>query len=264
MLGDLLIGTNEWVIALVLLVLLLLGAEVGYRSGRKVQPKANEAVITQVGTLCGAIIGLLALLLAFTFAMALSRNDIRRELVVDEANAIDAVYLKAELLPDPERSELKALLRRYVDDRLDFYDAGIDENKLEEVNQRTVQIQNSLWSLVPTILQKDDRTATAGLFVESLNSLIDLHTKRFTAMENHVPQGIIFLLFAVALMSALAVGYGSGIGKNRHQLPTTMLCIIVVLVVAVILDLDRPRRGFVRVPQDSMLRLRDELKRDAS
>jgi hypothetical protein len=242
----------------------LVGAEIGFRSGRKIQPKANEVVITQVATIWGAIIGLLALLLAFTFAMALSRNDLRRELVVDEANTIDAVYLKADLLPDPERSELKALLRQYVDDRLDFYDAGIDENKLEEVNQRTRQLQNRLWSTVPTVLQKDDRMATAGLFVESLSNLVDLHTKRFSAMENHVPQGIIFLLFAVALMSTLAVGYGSGIGQNRHRLPTTMLCIIVVLVIAVILDLDRSRNGIIRVPQDSMLRLRDQFSKDAS
>jgi MFS superfamily sulfate permease-like transporter len=261
---ELLLSVNEWVIALVLLVLLLLGAEVGFRRGCRVHPKSNEAVITQVATLCGAIIGLLALLLAFTFAMALSRNDVRRELVVEEANAIGAVYLRADLLPEPERSEIKGLLRQYVDDRLDFYSAGADENKLEEVNQRTLQLQNSLWALVPSVLQKDDRTSTSGLFVESLNDVINFHTKRFAAMENHVPQGIFFLLFAVALMSALAVGYGSGIGKNRHRLPTTMLCVIVVLVIAVIMDLDRPRRGLIRIPQDSMLRLRDEFSKDAS
>ena len=261
---ELLLGVNEWVIAVVLLVLLLLAAEVGFRLGCKRRLKLNEAIITQVATISGAIIGLLALLLAFTFAMSLSRNDLRKDLVVEESNAIGTLYLRAGLLPEPERSEIRKLLRQYVDDRLDFYWAGADENKLEQVNERTTQLQNRLWELVPSVLQKDDRTVTAALFVDSLNTVISFHSKRFEAMENRVPQGIFFLLFAVALMAALAVGYGSGIGKNRHRLPTIMLCVIVVLVIAVIMDLDRPRRGIIRVSQDSMVRLRDALSKDAS
>ena len=262
--GEFLLGVNEWVIAVVLLVLLLLAAEVGFRQSRKLLPNLNDAVITQVATISGAIIGLLALLLAFTFAMSLSRNDLRRELVMEESNAIGTLYLRAGLLPEPERSEIRGLLRQYVDDRLDFYRAGVDENKLEQVNERTTQLQNRLWELVPSVLQKDDRTVTAALFVDSLNTVISFHSKRFEAMENHVPQGIFFLLFAVALMAALAVGYGSGIGKIRHRLPTIMLCVIVVLVTAVIMDLDRPRSGFIKISQDSMVRLRDALSKDAS
>jgi hypothetical protein len=260
---ELLLGINEWVITLVLLVLLLLAAEVGFRQGRKLRSKLSEAVVTQVGTLSGAIIGLLALLLAFTFAMSLSRNDLRRDLVVEESNAIGTLYLRTGLLPEPERSEIRGLLRQYVDDRLDFYRAGVDENKLEQVNERTTQLQKRLWELVPSVLQKDDRTVTAALFVDSLNSVINFNTKRFEAMENHVPEGIFFLLFAVALMSALAVGYGSGIGKYRHRFPTIMLCVIVALVTAVIMDLDRPRSGFIMISQDSMVRLRDAINKDA-
>jgi hypothetical protein len=261
---EILLSINEWVIALVLLVLLLLAAEIGYRQACKLRPKLNEAVITQVGTINGAIIGLLALLLAFTFAMALSRNDLRRDLVVEEANAIGTLYLRAGLLPESERSEIRGLLREYVDDRLDFYRAGVDENKLEQVNERTRQLQNRIWEAVPRVVQKDDRTVTAALFVDSLNTAFNFNAKRFEAMENHVPQGIFLLLFAVALMSATAVGYGSGIGKNRHRLATVMLCLIVVLVTAVIMDLDRPRRGLIKISQESMVRLRDALSKDAS
>jgi hypothetical protein len=258
--GELLNGLNEWIVALILLVLLMVGAELGFRTGAKIQSRLSEAVITQVGTMCAAIIGLLALLLAFTFAMALSRNDLRRELVVDEADAIGALYLRADLLPEPERTQIKELAREYVQARLDFYNAEDDAAKLDQANKESVQLQNRLWAFVPLVVQKDDRTATAGLFIEALNKVIDFHTKRLSAMENKVPTGIFYLLFVVSLMATVAVGYGSGIGKNRHPLPTVMLCLIVVFVIAVIVDLDRPRRGFIRISQDSMERLQNAVR----
>ena len=185
--GELLYNTNEWLIAFVMLALLLLATEVGFRIGYRTRVGVDEGAKSQVGTISGAIIGLLALLLGFTFAMALSRFDLRKQLVLEESNAIGTTYLRSRLLPEPVRTEVNGLLRSYVDSRLDFYRAGQDDERLREALERTKRLQGQLWAQVAAAVEKDDRETTTGYFITSLNDVIDLHSSRLTAMENHVP-----------------------------------------------------------------------------
>ena len=253
---------SELLIAAVMLVLLIGAIEAGYRVGVRASASLNDQARSQVGTISAGILGLLALLLGFTFGMSLSRFELRKELATKESNAIATTYLRSRLLPEQERKEVVSLLRNYIDARLEFFRAGIDQGKLSEIRDRTQRLQGELWSLVPIAVQKDQREITTGLFIESLNEVFDLESQRLAATENHVPQGILLLLFIVAVIAVLGVGYGCGLAKMRHLFSTTMLAILLMLVTVAIMDLDRPGRGLIKVGQNSLIRLQESLQKD--
>jgi len=261
--GELLYGASLWLIITVMLAMLILVTEAGFRAASKARSKLDETAKSQVGIITGALLGLLALLLGFTFAMAQSRFDLRQSLVLEESNNIGTAYLRTRLLPEPNRIEAADLLRDYVAARMDFYRVGADHTRVDEAHNRTLQLQNQLWSNAVSAVAKDDREVTTGLFIESLNEVFDSQAKRFAAMENHVPETVLLLLFIVALVAALGVGYGCGLGAHRHLFSTTMMSLLIVLVIAVIIDLDRPRRGLIRISQNSMIRLQESVNRDA-
>jgi hypothetical protein len=258
-----LFGLNEWLIFVVVIALFLSASEIGFRLGWWGQSKSNEPTRSQVGMLQAASLGLLALLLGFTFSMALTRFDTRKQLVLDEANAIETTYLRAQLLPEPTRKEVSNLLRRYVDVRLEFYQAGINQRMLRKVDDETEKLHRALWLYAIAAGGQDPRAITTGLFIQSLNDVIDLHAKRVTALENHVPENIFVLLIIVATLSLGLVGYGAGIGRDRNLLPTVISVILIASVILLIMDLDRPRRGLIKVSQQSMVHLPDSLKRIA-
>ena len=138
--------SSQWRVIFIVTGLLLLLAEWGFRLGLRLHGTSDEARKGQIGTLQGAVLGLLALLLGFTFAMAVQRYDTRRDLVVQEANSIGTTFLRAAFLPEPRHTEVENLLRNYVDVRLEFYEAGNDATKIATTEQSSARIQQQLWS----------------------------------------------------------------------------------------------------------------------
>ena len=259
--GEMLYGLNEWLIFAIIIGLLLLASEIGFRLGRRGHSKSNEHTRSHVNTLQAASLVLLALLLGFTFSMAVTRFDTRKQLVLDEANAIGTTYLRAQLLPDPSRKEVSTLLRRYVDVRLEFYQVGINQSRLQKVDDDTERLHKALWAYAIVAGGQDPRAIPTGLFIQSLNDVIDLHAKRVTALENHVPESVFILLCIVAILSLGLIGYGAGMGMFRNLLPTMISIILFASVILLIMDLDRPRRGMIKVSQQRMADLQDSLKR---
>jgi hypothetical protein len=260
--GEVLYDINELVIALVVIILLLLAIELGFRAANRAPSKLTDAAKAPVLAISGAILGLLALLLGFTFSMALARFDQRKQVVLQESNAIGTAYLRARLLPEPDRAAVAGLLRAYVQNRLDFDNLRGEPAQFKAVIGRTEQLQRELWSQALSAVQKDDREVTTGLFIESLNEVIDLHAARLSAIDNHVPEPVLMLLLLVAIMSATGVGFACGLQNSRHFFTTTMMALLIALVIIIILDLDRPRRGLIRVGQPSMIRLHESIKND--
>ncbi len=240
----------------------LMATEAGFRVGRRAAAGVNEASRSEISTIQGAMLGLLALILGFTFAMAMSRFEARKQLVLEEANAIGTTFLRAQLLSEPQRQEVSQLLRQYVEVRLDFYHAGIDLKKLREARDRTEQLQQQLWSEAITLGGKEPRAIPIGLFIQSLNEVIDLHTKRVNALENHVPEIILVLLYFVAISVTGLIGYGCGLGGYRNFFVTLTAAVLIAAVILVIIDLDRPRRGLIKVSQQRLIELRDSLSKD--
>jgi hypothetical protein len=247
------------VIALASIAFFLAATETGFRLGFRAQASVTEGSRAELSTLQGAILGLLALLLGFTFSMAITRFEARKQLVLDEANAIGTTFLRAQLLPEPPRRELSSLLRQYVQVRIEFYQASTNPEKMRLAREKTDRLHRELWSRGAALGEKDPRAVTTGLFLQSLNEVIDLHAKRLTALENHVPEIIIWLLYFVAIMGMGLIGYGCGIGGRRNFFSTMVAWILIGSVILVIIDLDRPSRGLIRVSQDRMLELRDSL-----
>jgi CDP-diglyceride synthetase len=258
---ELLFGLDGLIIAIVLFLMLIIATAVGYLVGSRQASDTNDVNRSQFSTIQGAVLGLLALLLGFTFAMTLSRFDTRKNLVLEEANAIGTTYLRAQLLPEPYNTEVSALLHQYVDVRLEFYNAGIDEKRLRAANEQTDLLHRQLWSRVKKAAKVDSHSITTGLFIQSLNEVIDLHEKRITAMRNHVPDSVILLLFIVAILTLGLTGYGSGLTGKRHFFVTTTVAILIVAVIYLIIDLDRPRRGLIKVSQQSMIDLRESIQK---
>jgi hypothetical protein len=259
---EILFNIDSGVIALGLLLAMIAALEIGRRLGLKARPNLDDAARAQASSLQGAIVGMLALLLAFTLSMAISRYETRRQLVLVEANAIGTTYLRAKLLPEPYATEAANLLRQYVANRIGFFSAGIDRARLEADNAEAAQLQAQLWAIARAASAQDNRAIPTGLFVESLNETIDLQSTRLAAFQNRVPETVIWLLAGVAVATAGVVGYNNGLGNRRHAFGAITLIVLITIIIWVIIDIDRPRRGLIQVSQQSMISLQDFITRD--
>jgi hypothetical protein len=258
--GDFLYRQNEFLVVLIAFALLLAATEIGFRRGQALAPGLSNESKSQLSTLQAALIGLLALLLAFSFAMAESRFDTRQRLVIEEANAIGTASLRSRLLPEPYHNQIMQTLRDYVDTRLAYHESSSFDPVINQVLVRTQTEQKELWSEAVAAVKTNPGSPLYALFISSLNDAIDLQAKRVAARENHVPQIVFGLLFLVAATSMLLVGLGCGVGNRRHLPFTISVGILISLVILVIMDLDRPRRGIIEVNQASMIALRESLK----
>jgi hypothetical protein len=255
--SELLYRQNEFLIAAALFALLLLVAEVGFRRGRAILTPLEEHAKNPLSTLQGALAGLLSLLLAFSFAMANTRFDERKKLLVEEANAIGTAELRARLLAEPFRTVLSDLFLQYVDTRLRTYDAEPDSPGWREAEAGTERLQQQLWRLAMQSGAKDPNVVPSGLFLTALNEVIDVRDKRDAARANHVPQPTLVLLFVVACFTMGLIGQGCGGGGYRHFSALLVVAAAISLTILVIVDLDRPVSGLIQVRQQNMLDLRD-------
>lgn len=202
-----------------------------------------------LGSLVGAMLGLLAFMLAFTFGLAANRFDARRQLVLEEANAIGTTYLRAGLLPQPQQSEVRRLLREYVEVRLDG-PAG----DLPKVLRRSEVLHDALWKQTQSLVAADMDSELRSLFVASLNETIDLHQSRVTVgMQYRVPGVVWMAMYLLATLAMLAVGYQTGMSGVRRLRGAPVVAAAFALVITLIADIDRPVEGFVRVSQQPIV-----------
>jgi hypothetical protein len=246
-----------WGLYVATVLVVLFSVEGGFRLGRYRRQRAEHEPESTVGAMVGATLGLLAFMLAFTFGMAASRFDTRRGLVLDEANAIGRTYLRAELLPEPHRTAIRNLLREYVDVRLE----GVQQpGKLEQAVYRSEEVQGLLWSQAVALGKKNPGSLGAGLFIGSLNEVIDLHAKRVTAgLRSRIPGAIWAALYFVVILAMAVMGYHTGLIGTRSSLATLALVLTFSAVMLLIADLDRPKEGLLKVSQQAMVDLRNTL-----
>lgn len=253
-------GISEYVLFVSAVISFLIALEAGFRIGYRRSGESHESENSHVSSLQSAALGLLALLLGFTFFMAVSRFDTRKTLILDEANAIGTTSLRAQLLSPSHRVETNGLLRQYVEARLAFHDASNDPRRVEAATAEASLIEEKLWAMAVIAAAQDARSVPTGLFIQSVNEVIDIREKRQAAQDNHVPEAVIFLLFAVSVAAMGLLGYGGGLCRLRHFSANALLALLVAVVLTTILDIDRPRRGVIQVSQDSLLRLKATLE----
>ena len=255
---DLFYGMPEWLVALLFFGLMVAECEIGYRMS--LRSRAAEKTQALVPTITGSILALLGLLLGFTMSMSVSRYDARRRLVLEEANAIRTAYLRILALPPPESVELQELLRQYAGNRLRVSQAALDIPNLQLGKEEGARIQNELWSRAAALARRNPQSVPAGLLMESLNSVFDLENSRWIGFVSHLPIGVIYVNMLMGLVAALMVGYEFGVTGHRHPLSEALLIVSITMVMAVIVELDRPHSGVIRVSQQPLVDLQRRLR----
>lgn len=204
-----------------------------------------------------SILALMAFLLAIAMGMASDRFDTRRGLVLEEANSIGTTYLRAGYLPEPASGEIRDLLREYVPQR-------IVANNMAEVRPkmaRSVELQDRLWSITEELARTTPDSYMLALFIESLNETIDLHETRVTAgIYARVPETILLLLFFGSIMTLGMMGYSAGLTRRRSSITAITLIIALGAVITLVIDIDRPRGGFLEVNQQPLIDLQEQVR----
>ena len=244
-----------WAILLLTVAVALLGVEAGYRFAHSRRQRSLPDKESNLGSMVGGTLGLLAFMLAFTFGLAGSRFEDRREVVLSEANAIGTTYLRAAMLPEPMGTDARNLLREYVDVRLE----GVQQNKVDEAIAKSEQLHERLWSTAVAAVQKE-RSPTVNLFVTSLNEVIDLHATRLMRLRSRVPAVIWIVLYLLLLLTMVMIGYQQGVSGSKRSLAVIALILGFSTVLYLITDLDRPGKGMLQVSQQAMIDLRRSMK----
>ncbi len=249
-----------WAMFVLTITLVMLAVEAGYIFGKT--HKGRHVDTNPVSTMVGAALGLLAFILAFTFGMAGSRFEVRKELVIQDANAIRTAYLRTSMIDEPQKSEMRNLLGEYVDVRLE---ASLHPEKRSiESLVRTQQIQDQLWEIAQKLAKKEPGSNPITLLVQSVNDVIDKHNERISiAFTNRIPPTIWLVLYTMLFFSMAALGYYSGITVSRSRLVAVVLAVAFSSIMLLIDDLDRPQQGFLKISQQAMIGVRNKIDNDA-
>jgi hypothetical protein len=192
-----------------------------------------------------ALFALLGLLVAFTISGGETRLNVRRELIIQEANAIDVAYLRLDLLPEASQAALRSEFRQYVDARITYYRTLLNFSEARAERGRVTNLQERIWKdAVAAANQAPDVRATL-LIVPAINAMVDVTTAREAAMRTHVP----FALFALMVLLAFACAFFAGLGMAKGRRPSRIHVLTFAGTLAVtayvILNLEFPRAGFI-------------------
>ncbi|TCV95877.1 hypothetical protein EC912_102222 [Luteibacter rhizovicinus] len=238
-----------WLFGLVVLAALVAARELGLLARSRLRG-ADATEPASDGFTLTTVLGLLALLVSFTFSMSLNRYDARRELVVAEGNAIGTTWLRTQLLDADTREALNPLLRTYADERVVYGSAPTDEAEAASY-ARTSALQTRIWSTMTGGLEPVRGTALAASVISTVNETFDLAASRKAARAAHVPRRVLVLV--LLLLYAVVVATLVGWEKGRMRWSTTMLFVLLTLAGMLIIDLDQPTRGAVRVSQQAVI-----------
>lgn len=226
---------------------MLIFLEVGRGIGIRRIKKDPEGSRKGLGAVEGAVFALLGLLIAFTFSGAASRLDTRRQLSAEEANAIGTAYLRLDLLKGQAREGLRKDFKRYMETRLELYRKLPDEEAAKQELAKALAIQSTIWKRAVLACQEEGSQPATMLLVPALNQWIDITTTRIMASRMHPPQIIFAMLSLLALVSAVVAGYGMAGGKTRSWIHIIGYAAITAITMYVILDLEYPRLGLLRI-----------------
>ncbi len=247
-------------VGLFLAMLLLL--ESGRRIGVRRLSQDPEGARQGLGVVEAAVFSLLGLLIAFTFSGAATRFDARRQLAVEEANDIGTALLRLDLLPPGSAVNLREQFRRYLDSRIESYREISDRPAAEAELARSVKLQGEIWSAAVTASRDSGSQPSQMLLLPALNQMIDITTTRAEATRLHPPPIIFVMVSVLSLAASLLAGYGMAGGKSRSWLHMLSFATVVAITVYVIMDIEYPRLGLIRLDDADrvLLQLRESMQ----
>ena len=226
---------------------MLLLLEAGRRIGIRRRSKDAEGALEGLSAVEGSVFALLGLLIAFTFSGAASRFDTRRQLIVEETNDIGTAYLRLDLLPAEAQPPLKESFRQYLDARLEAYRKLPDIAAAKEGLARATKLQGQIWEQAVAACREANYQPATMLLLPAMNSMIDITTTRTMAAQMHPPAIIFVMLCGMALAASLLAGYGMAGAKSPSGLHKLVFAATLAMAVYVIVDLEYPRLGLIRV-----------------
>jgi|GEM_PF-562789 hypothetical protein len=250
--------SDPLLVCLVLLGLLLAAKEIGFRLARRTGrlPGLDDKDIPLI---LGAVLTLLSLMLAFTYSVSNAHFERRRQLVIDEAGTISTVYRRAQVMPQPVGGEIQELCRQYGALRLELASVDHDNSKkIKEFDVRSRQLLDMMWSQAAS-LAKESPTATVSLLLQALNELSQIHGRRLAAYRSRVHLSIYIVLFTLSAVAVGLAGLHFGAHPQRRDVLTLVFTILVAMTMWLILDLDSPMYGTIRVGQHSFTDLQQEI-----
>jgi hypothetical protein len=233
-----------WAVMILTILLIVASTDVGRRLGQSRKRSLDTGESAPVGAILPAMLALVAFMLALTFSMALNRFDTRMELLLEEVNDIGTTFLRAGMLPEPQRTETRQLLRDYVDVRVDVIRQPTPQT-IEQFFAGSANLLEELWSHATAAMNADRYSQANALFVTSLNNVIDIHTERVIVGLNQIPTVIWVGLYGITMLSFFALGYQSGLSGQIPIGLSLASAITFSVVILLIQDLDRNQEGWL-------------------
>ena len=255
----------SWLFALALAGGMLIASRIGYAAGLRLHSRSSDGGRGHFSGVQSALLGLLALLLAFTLHMTDERFEARRQLMLDDAVDLGALDLSAGFLAESRGVEFHQLLREYVEQhaKADFlkYQRGSDEFRAEVA--RAEDLHRRMAAIVRAEEQSEHPAPVIDLMVEQLGDALAVHRRWITAMETRVPPAIFALLACAAFAAAGIVGFSGGLAEHSAIVQSVLLAVFVSGIFFVIHDLDTPDAGLAQSEREPLIHLSELLTRGA-
>lgn len=240
-------------IVLSLFFSMLLAIWIGYKIGNKKTKTESDS-----SGILSSLLGLLALLLAFSFGMSGSRYELRKGNLIEEANCIGTAILRADIYPDSLKREYKNDFKSYLNSRIIYFKSNRDAAKINSSLKQSAEISNRLWARASFFAKDKDYFIQSNMMLPALNSMFDIASKTNTEYNAKVPESIIYLLLIFSIIISFYLGYNSGLQNKIDAFYLFGFCLLTCFVIFITLDLDRPRRGFINLENE--ISLLEELK----
>jgi hypothetical protein len=237
---------------LTMFAMLLTALEVGYRIGFKQRKKWLDAE-TGGGTVAlSTMFALLGLILAFTYASGVSRFEDRKQAVIEESNALGTAFLRAGFIAEPGGKALQETILAYAKTRAISREHSLSHVEIKEILNNTIQAQEKLWPTLEKALMQGKLGAIEVSMVTAMNDVLNMHTIRMAALFDKLPKAVIWMLIFISAATIAVTGFNAGLSGKISRWRTATLALVMVGVMLMILDYDRPRDGFIRVSQYSL------------
>jgi len=238
-----LFGLDLYVIVLGILVFLVSCAFVGMVIGFNFRgkPWAKEEGTDFIPT---TILGLLALVLGFTYSMSVSRFEVRRDLSIQESTAISTAFISVDLIPETYQAPLKSLVRKYLDHRIEFYDIKTDLKRAKEFLDEERALKKDMWSVI-TEMNRHYSDDAKTVNVEAFTKMFEVSDELTFATVTRTPEPVYSIVFIIASVGIAALGFVVGLRGRKNMFGISILSVLFSIVIGLILDIDRPQRGII-------------------
>jgi hypothetical protein len=251
---------NLALIIFILFIVSFLSFEFGYFMGNLSFIPKDETIRANVSTYLAGLVTLLGLIMAFTFSMASERYQDRKHLMVEESNEIGTAYSYTSLLPEPVIETTRQLFREYLDLRIQYDHIRDDDQKYSDTKNKLQSVHLKIWNAVASEAKNGLNPIYIPIVI-SLNSMRDIADKRNAAMDNRVPEPILWLLLILSVLNMMAIGFGGGMAGHGNTIYAQIINLAICATLYIIIDLDRPTKGIMKIGPNNLMELKESIGR---